>query len=139
MTLVRHAQIDFGVRIDSRLNDLRPDGEDQIRPDPRRVHRVHYPDGAIGLLLYIKLSVTGNESELIRRYRTIHPDFPPEHARPVLRRGAVRGLSQLGVHAADGLFSRALMSNSNPTSVPHWFRQLAANLLMPGAPDTADA
>jgi len=52
-------------------------------PDPKtgysQAHstfcRISYPDGAIGLLLYIKLSVTGNESELIRRYRTLHPIF----------------------------------------------------------------
>ena len=39
---------------------------------------------------------------------------------------------QLGVHVADGLFSRALMSgNINPASMPIWFRQLASSLLEP--------
>jgi hypothetical protein len=132
MTLVRHAQIDFGVRIDSRLNDLRPDAKTRYGQTHAVFTRVHYPDGAIGLLLYIKLSVTGNESELIRRYRTIHPDFPHQSTLDqFFDEEQFEAYRQLGVHAADGLFSRALMSNSNPTSVPHWFRQLAANLLMP--------
>jgi len=40
---------------------------------------------------------------------------------------------QLGVHVAEGLFSRALMSEMNPpTDVAEWFRRLASNLLETG-------
>jgi hypothetical protein len=133
MTLVRHAQIDFGVRIDSRLNDLRPDAKTKYGQTHAVFTRIHYPDGAIGLLLYMKLSVTGNESELIRRYRTIHPDFPHQSTLDqFFDEEQFEAYRQLGVHVADGLFSRALMNgNTHPASVPQWFQQLAANLLLP--------
>jgi hypothetical protein len=133
MTLVRHAQIDFGIRIGSRLNDIRPDPKSIYSQAHAAFCRIYYPDGAIGTLLYMKLSVTGNESELIRRYRTLHPDFPHQSTLDqFFDEEQFEAYRQLGVHVADGLFSRALMSgNINPTSVPQWFRQLAASLLEP--------
>ena len=81
----------------------------------------------------MKLSVTGNESELIRRYRTLHPDFPHQSTLDqFFDEEQFEAYRQLGVHVADGLFSRALMSgNINPASVPIWFRQLAGSLLEP--------
>jgi hypothetical protein len=112
-----------------------------LRPDPKTGHcqthaafcRIHYPDGAIGLLLYMSLSITGNESELIRRYRTLHPDFPHQSTFDLFyNEEQFEAYRQLGVHVADGLFSRALMNGkSDPTSVAEWFRKLAANLLRP--------
>jgi predicted acylesterase/phospholipase RssA len=132
MTLVRHAQIDFGARIDSRLNELRPDAKTKYGQTHAAFTRIRYPDGAVGLLLYMKLSVTGNESELIRRYRTLHPDFPHQSTLDqFFDEEQFEAYRQLGVHVTDGLFSRALMNNTHPTSVPQWFRQLAANLLLP--------
>jgi hypothetical protein len=133
MTLVRHAQIDFGIRIDSRLNDIRPDPKTNYSQTHAAFCRVLYPDGAIGLLLYMKLSVTGNEPELIRRYRILHPDFPHQSTLDqFFDEEQFEAYRQLGVHVADSLFSRALMSgNTRPANVPQWFRQLAANLLEP--------
>jgi hypothetical protein len=133
MTLVRHAQIDFGIRIDSRLNDMRPDPKTHYSQTHAAFCRILYPDGAIGLLLYMKLSVTGNEPELIRRYRILHPDFPHQSTLDqFFDEEQFEAYRQLGVHVADGLFSRALMSaNTDPAGVPQWFRQLAANLLEP--------
>jgi hypothetical protein len=133
MTLVRHAQIDFGIRIDSRLNDIRPDPKTHYSQTHSAFCRILYPDGNIGLLLYMKLSVTGNEPELTRRYRILHPDFPHQSTLDqFFEEEQFEAYRQLGVHVADGLFSRALMSgNTNPANVPQWFGQLAANLLEP--------
>ena len=131
MTLVRHAQIDFGVQITPKL--------DEIRPDPKTGHskchfhlsRIHYPEG-IGLLLYIKLSVTGNESELIKRYRINNPDFPHQTTLDqFFDEEQFEAYRQLGVHAAQGLFLPALLNGSEPGSIPDWFRKLAKNLLEP--------
>jgi hypothetical protein len=138
MTLARHAQIDFGVRIESSLGDLKPDPKTGLS----RVHavlcRVRYPEEAanrpepVGLLLYLKLSVTGNESELIKRYRITHPEFPHQTTLDqFFDEEQFEAYRQLGVHIAKGLFSRALMANTDPTSVAAWFRQLAASLLRP--------
>lgn len=95
---------------------------------------MHYPggDGAQGLLLYMKLSVTGNEPEMIRRYRLVHPDFPHESTLDqFFNEEQFEAYRQLGVHVADGLFAPALMNGVQPGSMPQWFRALAVNLLDP--------
>jgi hypothetical protein len=137
MTLTRHAQIDFGIRIESSLNPLKPDPKTNFSHVHYVLCRVHYPDEgpgrpkATGLLLYLKLSVTGNEPELIKRYRITHPEFPHQTTLDqFFDEEQFEAYHQLGVHIADGLFSPALMSGqTRPPSVAHWFRQLASNLL----------
>ena len=131
MTLVRHAQIDFGIRIDPRLDDLRPDPATGTSKCHFHLCRIHYPEGT-GLLLYLKLSVTGNESELIKRYRINHPEFPHQTTLDqFFDQEQFEAYRQLGVHVAEALFLPALMSNTTPRPVPEWFRQLAKNLLEP--------
>jgi hypothetical protein len=131
MTLVRHAQIDFGIRIDPRLDDLRPKSATGFSESHFHLCRIHYPEG-VGLLLYLKLSVTGNESELIKRYRFNHPEFPHQATLDqFFDQEQFEAYRQLGVHAAEALFLPALMSGQNPKTVHHWFLQLAKNLLEP--------
>ncbi len=137
MTLVRHAQIDFGILIDAKLNELRPVTPLSYSQTHTILCRVRYPgDGnqpaGIGLMLYMKLSLTGNESELIKRYRIIHPDFPNQTTLDqFFDEEQFEAYRQLGVHVAEGLFSPALMNGDNPTTVESWFRALARNLLEP--------
>jgi len=133
LTLVRHAQIDFGIRIDPKLNELRPDLKSKYSQTHAMFCRIHYPTGDIGLILYIKLSVTGNESELIRRYRLLHTDFPNQTTLDqFFDEEQFEAYRQLGVHVTEGLFSRALMQGYlSPTTVPQWFRHLAESLLEP--------
>ena len=131
MTLVRHAQIDFGITIAPVLADLRPDPATRYGKTHFHLCRIHYPEG-VGLLLYIKLSVTGNESELIRRYRINNPDFPHQTTLDqFFDQEQFEAYRQLGVHAAEGLFLTALLNGEKPTSVPEWFKKLARNLLEP--------
>jgi hypothetical protein len=138
MTLVRHAQIDLGVRIEPRLNELRPDPKTGYSATHAAFCRIHYPalggqPEGTGLLLYMKLSVTGNETELIRRYRTNHPEFPHQKTLDqFFDQEQFEAYRQLGVHVADGLFSRSLMNGApSPASIPEWFQRLAKNLLEP--------
>ena len=131
MTVVRHAQIDFGITIAPALDDLRANTATRYSKTHFHLCRIHYPDG-IGLLLYIKLSVTGNESELIKRYRTNNPEFPHQTTLDqFFNQEQFEAYRQLGVHAAEGLFLPALLNGEKPTSVPDWFRKLARNLLEP--------
>jgi hypothetical protein len=136
MTLVRHAQIDFGIQIDSRLTALRPDPKTNYSQTHAAFCRIIYPDGSVGLFLYMKLSVTGNEAELIRRYRIVHPEFPHQSTLDqFFDEEQFEAYRELGVHVCDGLFSRALMNGkTDPKSVPEWFRHLAANMLEPRKP-----
>jgi hypothetical protein len=155
--LVRHAQIDFGVRIEPDLTDIRPSAETGYSQSHSAFCRIHYPAApvappaptapaadpnaavappAVGLLLYIKLSVTGNEPELIRRYRTMHPDFPHQTTLDqFFDEEQVEAYRELGAHVATGLFSRALMAldgeTGDPQCIPNWIRRLAANRLRP--------
>jgi hypothetical protein len=83
-TLMRYAWIDLGVRID--LDDL-----EQLQPGAGGLSTRHVAFGTIrygegndedpgtrGTFVYIKSSVTGNESPIIAGYRAAHPAFPHE-------------------------------------------------------------
>jgi hypothetical protein len=76
---------------------------------------------------------TGNEPELIKRYRINHPEFPHQTILDQLfDEEQFEAYHQLGVHITDGLFQRALMSGTtDPTTIAQWFTQLARNLLTP--------
>jgi hypothetical protein len=140
MTLKRHAQLDFGVRLEPRLDVIRPDAKTARSQAHATLCRIHYPaasDGrppATGLFLYLKLSITGNESELIRRYRTICPDFPHQSTlNQFFDEEQFEAYRELGVHVAEGLFSYALMDGAtSPADIPGWFGKLARNLLETG-------
>ncbi len=131
MTLVRHAQIDLGVRIDAKLDDIRPDPATGLSRSHYHLCRIHYPGGGTGLLLYLKLSVTGNESELIKRYRGSHPEFPHQTTLDqFFDEEQFEAYRQLGAHVAGGLFATCLMDGKgNPSNIRTWFERLAGNLL----------
>ena len=142
LTLVRHAQIDLGVRIDSVLEDLRPNPASKHSKTHFMFCRITYPprpgetENGCGLLLYVKLSATGNEAELIKRYRQNNPDFPHQTTLDqFFDEEQFEAYRQLGAHALDGLFSDALMkdprTDEQPKTIPQWFRRLARNLLEP--------
>lgn len=136
LTLVRHVQIDFGVQIEADLTDLRPDVSSQFSQSHAMMCRIHYPatdssPAGIGLILYMKLSMTGNEAELIRRYRALNPEFPHQTTLDqFFDEEQFEAYRQLGVHVAEGLFSPAILpSNASPASVRDWFGGLAGNML----------
>lgn len=141
MTMVRHAQIDLGVRIEPDLRELRPDPKTGKCRSHYHMCRITYPPtaagsaGGTGLLLYVKLSLTGNESELIQRYRGDNPTFPHQTTLDqFFDEEQFEAYRQLGVHAADGLFGEALMQDregklTSPVTVREWYRRLAEKLL----------
>jgi hypothetical protein len=143
LTLVRHAMIDFGIRIEPDLNSLRPDITSRFSQTHFMLCRVSYPESesgdkpaGVGFILYMKLSLTGNEIEVIKRYRALHPDFPHQSTLDqFFDEEQFEVYRQLGVHVAEGLFAHALInSDQRPATIPQWFKKLAANLLEP-APD----
>ena len=139
ITVVRHAQIDFGIQIEPRLDDFRPDPESRLSRTHAQLFRIHYPESgqgrpaALGLMLYLKLSLTGDEAELLKRYRMIHPDFPHQSTLDQFYdEEQFEAYRQLGVHVAEGMFAPALLTQDrHPADVATWFRQLACNLLEP--------
>jgi len=139
LTLVRHAQIDFGIRMEPRFDDIRLDASSGYSRSHIQMLRIIYPDegegrsAAVGLMLYLKLSLTGNEAELLQRYRKLHPEFPHQPtADQFYDEEQFEAYRQLGVHVAEGAFCSALLnSDPFPATVNSWFRQLAGNMLEP--------
>ena len=137
MTLVRHARIDLGVQLNPMLDEIRPNPTTGHSRSHFQLCEITYKGGDRGLLLYLKLSVTGNESELIRNYRARHPEFPHQSTLDqFFDQEQFEVYRSLGVHIAESMFKPALMRQVNelatadvkPRSVPDWFRRLEGNL-----------
>ncbi|WP_425404104.1 hypothetical protein [Hwanghaeella sp.] len=157
MTVVRHAQIDMGIEIAPSLDEMRPNAETGMVQTHATLCIVNYPPeardtkgkdegerkdkdskpvGDKGLLLYLKSSVSGNESELIKVYRAANPDFPHQTtADQFFDEEQFEAYRQLGVHVAEGMFASPLLNDGkndelcSQKPVEDWFRRLARNLL----------
>lgn len=139
-TLQRLAAIDFGIQIDMNLDDLRLN-EKGLTRSHFHFCRVRYPSAGrdspemIGYLLYLKLSLTGNEGEFIRRYRLDEPVFPHHStADQFFSETQFEAYRSLGEHIGDKLFLRAIVGNladSRAVNVENWFLELGKNLLEP--------
>ncbi|MEY2558639.1 MAG: hypothetical protein QOE34_2064 [Verrucomicrobiota bacterium] len=148
-TLQRLAFIDLGVHLDLDLDDLRLNALGLSRSH-FRFCRIRYPkegrgsEEVHGYLLYLKLSLTGNEGEFIRRYRLDEPVFPHHStADQFFSETQFEAYRSLGEHIGDKLFLRALLgdqlSESKSINVEEWFRELGQNLLEPLPARTASS
>jgi hypothetical protein len=134
-TLQRLAAIDLGVKIDINLDDLRL-SEQGLSRSHFRFARIYYPNEQYGYLLYVKSSLTGNEGEFLRRYRTEDPAFPHDPtADQFFSEVRFEAYRSLGEHMGDKLFLRALVGADIATSsfieIETWFRELGKRLLQP--------
>lgn len=134
-TLQRLAAIDLGVKIDIDLDDLRLN-ELGLSRSHFRFCRIEYPGQGYGYLLYVKLSLTGNEGEFLRRYRLDEPAFPHHStADQFFTEAQFEAYRSLGEHIGDKLFLRALvgdeMAESKAVKIEDLFRELGKRLLEP--------
>lgn len=135
-TLIRHAQIDFGINIDPAFDDLRVHSETGLSPAHSVLTKINYPatetaEAGIGLLLVIKLSLTGNESELIKGYARTFPKFPHQStADQFFDEEQFEAYRQLGTHSTKALFAEALIgSKKTPDTVGEWLENLSETIL----------
>ena len=130
LTLTQLAKIDLGVTIEPDLADLRVE-KDGLGRAHFGVSRIDYPDGNHGLLLYVKSSLTGNESEFLRKYRAENPDFPHQStAQQLFSETQFEAYRVLGEHIAKDLFRHDLVGKwVTDVSVREWFERLALHLL----------
>jgi hypothetical protein len=139
-TLQRLAAIDLGVRIDINLDDLRLNDQ-RLSRSHFHFCRIRYPkegrgsEDEFGYLLYVKLSLTGNEGEFLRRYRLDNPVFPHDPtANQFFTEAQFEAYRSLGEHIGDKLFLRAIvgdLADAKSVNLEQWFRHLGKNLLEP--------
>ncbi len=134
-TLQRLAAIDLGVKIDINLDDLRLN-ELGLSRSHFRFCRIEYPGKQYGYLLYVKLSLTGNEGEFLRRYRLDEPAFPHHStADQFFTEAQFEAYRSLGEHIGDKLFLKALvgqrLAESTEIEIEDLFRELGTRLLEP--------
>lgn len=116
LKLERHARIDLGVRITLPWEEI-AHFHHMMAQDPapwrgRRgphcaVGRIDYADGARGVLLYFKSSLTGDEKDYILDYRRRHPAFPHETTGDqFFTEEQFEMYRALGFHMVDGFLRR---------------------------------
>ncbi|WP_224639111.1 hypothetical protein [Mesorhizobium sp. CA12] len=137
--LQRLAYIDHGILIDADLEDLRL-GDNGLSRSHFRFCRIRYPSGAgdrdeqIGYLLYLKLSLTGNEGEFIRRYKFDEPAFPHHPtANQFFTEVQFEAYRALGEHVGDKMFLSAITGITDGTHMllDDWFYGLGKSFLDP--------
>jgi hypothetical protein len=140
-TLQRLAAIDLGVTIEIGVDELRL-GEKGLSHSHFTFCRINYPNGSRdgipshGYLIYVKLSLTGNEGEFIRRYRLDEPDFPHHStADQFFTEAQFEAYRSLGEHVGDKMFLSAIVgpdiATSKDVEVEKWFLAIGKNLLDP--------
>ena len=132
LTLTQFASIDLGVRIEPDLRELRIDRDGRGLAH-FGLSRIDYPMGEYGLLLYIKSSLTGNESEFLKKYHAENPDFPHQStANQLFTETQFEAYRALGEHIANDLFRTDLVGKSGwdpGATVRQWFEALSAKLV----------
>jgi hypothetical protein len=132
--LQRLAYIDMGIHIDADLDELRL----QITGLSRshfRFCKIRYPTGdkenpwEIGNLLYVKLSLTGNEGEFLKRYRLDEPMFPHHSTSDqFFSETQFEAYRALGEHVGEKLFMKAIIEElavKQSIKLAEWFDKYA--------------
>lgn len=129
----RFARIDMGIDVRIDLSELAVD-DTRTSQSHFALGTIHYPgEGAgdsgkgVGYLLYLKLSVTGNEVDYIHEYRSRNPDFPHQTtADQFFDEDQFEAYRALGRHVADDLFQPELISSdfSSGYKTRDWLKAL---------------
>jgi patatin-like phospholipase len=117
--LQRYARIDLGIRINLawetiaettlRISEeMAKSGKITAGSGPHcAIGRIDYPDGGQGVMVYIKSSLTGDESDYVLNYKKRYPLFPHEStADQFFTEEQFEVYRALGFHATSGLFDR---------------------------------
>ena len=74
---IRRIRADFGVEVHIDLSRLRP-GPDGLSREHAAVGQIVYGENDFGVLVIVKPTLTGDEPQDIRQYRSRHPSFPQQ-------------------------------------------------------------
>ncbi|MFN8812298.1 MAG: patatin-like phospholipase family protein [Acidobacteriota bacterium] len=125
--LVRKAQQDFGVRIDIDTSDIEERSDGGWSRSHYTVGRIQYPgeERLTGYLVYIKLSVTGDEPQDVLTYRSMNPIFPHDStADQFFGESQFESYRSLGHHVGEKVFSGW---EDNQEELPKFFKKLFEN------------
>ena len=134
--LQRLAFIDLGITIDANLEDLRL-SKTGLSRSHFQFCEIRYPLGdgdqkyETGYLVYVKLSLTGNEGEFIRRYKLDEPAFPHHStADQFFNEIQFEAYRSLGEHIGDKMFLKAVtgLPDSQSMEICDWMHGLARSL-----------
>jgi hypothetical protein len=129
--LTQLAKVDLGVDIEPDLSDMRLNAGGHGLAH-FGLSRIDYADsGEHGFMLYIKSSLSGNESEFLNLYRAQNPDFPHQStAQQLFGEIQFEAYRSLGQHIGEDLFRGDLVDNWHSALGAHvWFKRLARHLL----------
>lgn len=132
--LIRYARIDLGIEIITDLGELSSNSEGYSYTH-YTLAKIIYPEGEVGWMLYLKLSLTGDEPADIVDYKRINPGFPHQSTLDqIYDESQFESYRKLGEHIAEGLFSKNIlssiderflaMSNAGSTDISTWFKAL---------------
>jgi hypothetical protein len=121
-TLIRLVRIDFGVRITLDTSPLKLYGPDRLSKSHCVIGEVHYDnvDGGElpGTIVYIKISMTGDEPSDLQQYASTHSNFPhTPTADQMFDEELFECYRALGAHAARSVFEAAV------AEIPHHTEQ----------------
>ncbi|MDW9589840.1 hypothetical protein GOC31_28570 [Sinorhizobium meliloti] len=142
--LQRLAYIDHGIVLELDLDDLRL-GHAGYSRSHFQFCRIIYPAGSqdaqeeIGYLVYLKLSLTGNEGEFLRRYKLDEPSFPHHStADQFFSEPQFEAYRALGEHIGEKMFLPAITGKLGcNVHLEDWFHRLGHSLLDVRAPATS--
>jgi hypothetical protein len=77
-TAIRRCQVDFGAKIDIETRDIVPDPATGLSRSHGAFGTINYANGESGKLIYLKASMTGDESLAVRQFRGENLTFPHE-------------------------------------------------------------
>lgn len=113
VTLQRYARIDLGARIDLKWSKISETSKLAMTDPAQRsqgphcaIGTIEYDGGGHGVLVYVKLSVTGDENDYIRDYNVRNPAFPHESTGDqFFSEEQFEAYRALGFHAVNGMLS----------------------------------
>jgi hypothetical protein len=110
---IRMCRTDFGVRIDIDTTHLEPKGEPPLSRWHCAVGSIRYDDvdedEIPGILVYLKLCLTGDEPTDVQNYAASHPGFPHEStADQFFDEAQFESYRALGHHIASQVFGDAV-------------------------------